>query len=433
MQYEEELKAGKLPEAFAGKVLGLLTRPDKNSIEYKAMEAAAGARGVSPARLMLDCGGIASPRALHEARFLAEFFPHGTGFPAVTVGPLPDDLPRADVQAFSIDDITTTEIDDAFSVEHLADGRVRIGVHIAAPALGIVRGDPVDAIARTRLSTVYMPGDKITMLPDDVVDVFTLKEGDYRPALSLYIIVNRETQEIVANETRAELVFVKSNLRHNHLDGFVNEETLAAGTGEYPHKDDIAVLWPLAQALFEKRHRARGLRPEARGAAQHRLQLLRRRRARVDHAAPPRVAARPDRVGFAILANSTWAPSCTTTRCRASTARSAASARRPEAHADADDSRAARRPRRRAVRVEHVAAAPLRRPREPVATARVRAAWRHREARRAVRRRTPICTRSCRASTTPTRPTPTTSAGWSISGACAGSRRSRRSRSSRAS
>ncbi|KVE39756.1 ribonuclease catalytic domain-containing protein [Burkholderia sp. TSV86] len=255
--YEEELKAGRLPDAFVGRALNLLTKPDKNSIEYKALEAAAAARGVSPARLMLDCGGIASARALHEARFLAEYFPHGTGFPSVTVGKLPDDLPRADVSAFSIDDITTTEIDDAFSVEHLADARVRIGVHIAAPALGITRGDPIDAIARARLSTVYMPGDKITMLPDDVVDIFTLKEGGYRPALSLYIIVNRDTQEIVANETRAELVYVKSNLRHNTLDELVTEESLAAGTGDYPHKDDIAVLWPLAQALFEKRQVAR--------------------------------------------------------------------------------------------------------------------------------------------------------------------------------
>ncbi len=255
--YEEELKAGRLPEAFAGKALALLTRPDKNSIEYKALESAAGARGESAARLMLECGGIPSARALHEARFLAEFFPHGTGFAPVTVGALPDDLPRANVEAFSIDDVTTTEIDDAFSVEHLSDGRIRIGVHIAAPALGVTRGDAVDAIARARLSTVYMPGDKITMLPDDVVEVFTLKEGDYRPALSLYIIVNRETQEIVANETRAELVFIKHNLRHNTLDELVTEESLAAGSGEYPHKDDIAVLWPLAQALFEKRQAAR--------------------------------------------------------------------------------------------------------------------------------------------------------------------------------
>ena len=263
--YEEELKAGKLPEALAAKAIGLLTKPDKNTIEYKALEAAAAARGISQARLMLECGGIPSARALHEARFLSEFFPHGIGFPAVEIPPLPEDLPEAEVEAFSIDDVTTTEIDDAFSVQHLADGRIRIGVHIAAPALGIARGDMVDAIARTRLSTVYMPGDKITMLPDSVVETFTLAEGGLRPALSLYIIVNRETQEIVASETRAERVFVKTNLRHNHLDEFVTEETLANGSGDYPHKEDIAVLWPLAQALFEKRQEARatyGLRRE---------------------------------------------------------------------------------------------------------------------------------------------------------------------------
>nr|WP_306805980.1 RNB domain-containing ribonuclease [Caballeronia sp. BR00000012568055] len=255
--YEEELKAGKLPDALKGKAIGLLTKPDKNSIEYKALEAAAIARGMSQARLMLECGGIASARALHEAKFLSEFFPHGIGFPSVQPSVLPEDLPEANVQAFSIDDVTTTEIDDAFSVEHLADGRVRVGIHIAAPALGIERGDSIDSIARGRLSTVYMPGDKITMLPDNVVDVFTLAEGGLRPALSLYIIVNRETQEIVATETRAERVFIKSNLRHNHLDEHVTEETLAAGSGDYAHKDDIAVLWPLAQALFEKRQQAR--------------------------------------------------------------------------------------------------------------------------------------------------------------------------------
>lgn len=305
--YEEELKAGRLPDAFAGKALGLLTKPDKNSIEYKALDAAALARGVSPARLMLDCGGIPSARALHEARFLAEYFPHGTGFPAVAVGKLPEDLPRADVNAFSIDDITTTEIDDAFSVEHLSDGRVRIGVHIAAPALGIVRGDAVDAIARARLSTVYMPGDKITMLPDDVVDVFTLKEGDYRPALSLYIIVKRDTQEIVANETRAEYVYVKSNLRHNTLDELVTEDALAAGTGDYPHKGDIAALWPLAQALFERRQVARagyGLKREVQRNTDYNFYV------EGEH-----VSITPRRRGspldlivseLAILANSTW-------------------------------------------------------------------------------------------------------------------------------
>jgi exoribonuclease-2 len=264
-QYEEELKAGHLPEAFNGRALALLTKPDKNSMEYRALENAAAARGMSMPKLMLDCGGIASPRALHEARFLAEYFPHGTGFPHVEVSALPDDLPEAHVQAFSIDDITTTEIDDAFSVQHLADGRVRIGIHIAAPSLGITRGDAVDIIARARLSTVYMPGDKITMLPDGIVDAFTLKEGGLRPALSLYIIANCETQEIVATETRAERVFIAHNLRNNTLDELVTEEALATGAGDYPCKDDIATLWPFARALFEKRQQMRagyGLRRE---------------------------------------------------------------------------------------------------------------------------------------------------------------------------
>jgi exoribonuclease-2 len=257
-QYEQDLKAGRLPEAFAGKTLALLTRPDKNSIEYKAFEAASLATGKSMAQLMLDVGGIESPRALHEARFLSEFFPHGIGFPGIEPGLPPDDLPDAaeGVRAFSIDDVTTTEIDDAFSVQRFADGRVRIGVHIAAPALGIERGDAADAIARARLSTVYMPGDKITMLPDSLVDTFTLKEGGMRPALSLYVLVD-QNQEIVASETVAERVFVANNLRHNDLESIVTEEALVSGSGDYPHKDDIAVLWPFANALYEKRQHAR--------------------------------------------------------------------------------------------------------------------------------------------------------------------------------
>ncbi|BEU22664.1 RNB domain-containing ribonuclease [Paraburkholderia sp. 22B1P] len=305
--YEEELKAGRLPDGFQSKALGLLTKPDKNSIEYKALEAAAAARGISMARLMLECGGIPSARALHEARFLSEFFPHGTGFPPVTVGALPDDLPQADVEAFSIDDVTTTEIDDAFSVEHLSDGRVRIGIHIAAPALGIERGDAVDAIARGRLSTVYMPGDKITMLPDSVVEKFTLAEGGLRPALSLYSIVNRETQEIVVSETRAELVYVKNNLRHNTLDELVTEEALANGTGDYPHKEDIAVLWPFAQALFEKRQLARagfGLKREVQRNTDFNFYV------EGEHVSitPRRRGSPLDTIvaELAILANSTW-------------------------------------------------------------------------------------------------------------------------------
>jgi exoribonuclease-2 len=264
-QYVDELKANRLPQTMKPIALQLLFKPDKNSIEYKALDAACSELQLTPQRLMLAAGGIASPKDLHLSKFLFECFPKGTGFPSAELPSAPPGLPAADVQAFSIDDVTTTEIDDAFSVVMQPDGKVRVGIHIAAPALGIGRDDALDAIARQRLSTVYMPGDKITMLPDALVEAFTLAEGRTCPALSLYVTLDPQDWSVVATETKAEAVPIAANLRHNDLDALVTEENLAAGAGEYPHKADIGLLWQWAQVLEQGRMAKResfGLRPE---------------------------------------------------------------------------------------------------------------------------------------------------------------------------
>ncbi|HZW13505.1 MAG TPA: RNB domain-containing ribonuclease [Noviherbaspirillum sp.] len=263
-KYVEELKARQLPEAFKPIALQLLFKPDKNSIEYKALDTACSELQTTPQRLMLDVGGIASPKQLHLSKFLFEYFPKGTGFPQVDI-PMASSLPVADVQAFSIDDVTTTEIDDAFSVVMQADGKVRVGIHIAAPGLAIKRDDALDAIARQRLSTVYMPGDKITMLPDELVEAYTLAEGRTCPALSLYATLDPADWSLVATETKAEAVPIAANLRHNDLDEIVTEENLAADAGEYAHKADIKLLWQWAQVLEKGRMAKReafGLKPE---------------------------------------------------------------------------------------------------------------------------------------------------------------------------
>lgn len=263
-QYVDELKAGRLPQAMQPLALQLLFRPDKNSVEYKALDTACNEMQISPQRLMLRTGGIRSAKDLHLSKFMLEHFPKGTGFPPVDVPDAPA-LPRADVEAFSIDDVTTTEIDDAFSVVTLADGTIRVGIHIAAPGLGIRRNDAIDAIARQRLSTVYMPGDKITMLPDALVEAYTLAEGRTCPAVSLYATVNPADWSVITTETKAEAVPIAANLRHNDLDDVVTEENLGAGTGDYPRKPEIALLWQWAQVLEKGRMAKResfGLRPE---------------------------------------------------------------------------------------------------------------------------------------------------------------------------
>jgi len=263
--YVDELKAGRLPEALQPLVQQLLFKPDKNSIEYKALETAASELQTTQQRLMLTTRGIASAKELHMGRFLFEHFPRGAGFPPVTVPEAPAGLPLAKVAAFSIDDVTTTEIDDAFSVETLEDGTVRVGIHIAAPGLGIRPDDAIDKIARARMSTVYMPGDKITMLPDEVVGAYTLAEGKDCPALSLYAVLDPSDWSVISTTTRAERVPMKSNLRHNDLDELVNEETLENGEGEYPHKTELGLLWKWALQLEAgrmKKREAFGLKPE---------------------------------------------------------------------------------------------------------------------------------------------------------------------------
>ena len=266
-EYVAALKQHRLPDAMKPLVQQLLFKPDKNSIEYKALDAACSELQMAPQRLMLACGGIATPKDLHFSKFLYESFPKGIGFPAVTLPGTPS-LPVAQVQAFSIDDVTTTEIDDAFSVVTLADGKLRIGIHIAAPGLGIRRDDAIDQIARQRMSTVYMPGDKITMLPDALVESFTLAEGKTCAAVSLYATVDPQDWSVVGTETRAEAVPIAANLRHNDLDALVTEDNLALGGAEspdYPHKADIAVLWQWAQVLEKGRMAKRegfGLKPE---------------------------------------------------------------------------------------------------------------------------------------------------------------------------
>ena len=246
-----ELKAFTLPPEFATILDQLLYKPDRNRPETKALEAACAETGLSSLHLLDKCGAIRSAFDTHYRRFLLEHFPSGIDFPAIETPSAAGDLPRAAVEAFSIDDAATTEIDDAFSLETLADGW-RVGIHIAAPGLGITPGSPLDAVARERLSTVYMPGNKITMLPDAAVETFTLAAGRTCPALSLYLTVAPDFT-IAAHESRIELVPIAANLRHHDIEPLFNAETVRTAVPDFPYRDQLLTLWQFACACEKRR------------------------------------------------------------------------------------------------------------------------------------------------------------------------------------
>ncbi len=255
-EWADQMAAGAVPEALRTKVFELAHKPDKNSLEYKAMMDACASTGLSPVRLLDKCGAIPSSQEFHLQAFLLEYFPKGTGFPNLAAPEPPPDLPAGDAPAFSIDDAATTEIDDAFSVIFQADGSVRVGIHIAAPALGIAPGSDLDRIAATRLSTVYMPGDKITMLPEALVERYTLAENRVCPALSLYVDVAPD-MTIRGLHTQADTVRIAANLRHETLEPLFNEDTIKnPAAPDYGFRRELEWLWGFACHLEAARGKA---------------------------------------------------------------------------------------------------------------------------------------------------------------------------------
>lgn len=263
--WAEELGRGECPAPVRDQLYKILFKPDKNSAEYKAVVEASRATHTAPLDLLQKSGAIASPYQFHWKRFLFENFPKGTGFPALQAPEVKDELPLADVKAFSIDDSATTEIDDALSVQGLGSGTVTLGIHIAAPGLAVLPGSPIDTVGRARLSTVYMPGYKLTMLPDEVVKSYTLQEGRNCPSLSLYLTLDEATLEIRESVTRLEQVPIVSNLRHDVLDSTFTEAFFeAAQTSppvDVPWGVELSFLHRLARHLKAQREVVRG-KPE---------------------------------------------------------------------------------------------------------------------------------------------------------------------------
>lgn len=257
-----EIVAGQCPAPVREQLYKILFKPDKNAAEYKAVVEAAKRSHQPPLELLKAAGAIDSPYQFHWKRFLFDNFPKGTGFPALAAPPVREELPLSPVQAFSIDDSATTEIDDALSVQGLGSGTVVFGIHIAAPGLAIAADSPLDKVARERLSTVYMPGWKLTMLPDEVVQAYTLIAGRDCPAVSLYVTMDEATLAVTGSETKLERVSIVSNLRHDKLDAVITEASLTGqAPADYAHAAELAFAFRLARHLKAQREVARG-KPE---------------------------------------------------------------------------------------------------------------------------------------------------------------------------
>ena len=227
---------------------------------------------------------LPGPEDFFLRRFAFEFFPRGTGFPELS----PRSRRPAALPSRTSPPSPSTMRRPPRSTTRSRCERSRAASCAWACTSRRPRSGSRAAMRskRSRASacrTVYFPGGKITMLPPDAVEHATLAAGPARARrLALPHGRRREPSPSRAPSRASSGSRVADNLRIAELDTRLNEESVAAGKVEGAHGEELFALWRLARSLKVAARRRRGAQRPSR------LQHPRRRRARVDRAAPAR-------------------------------------------------------------------------------------------------------------------------------------------------
>jgi exoribonuclease II len=120
------------------------------------------------------------------------------------------------LHVYTIDDESTTEIDDGLSIETLPDGKKRIWVHIADPTRWIEPFSLLDREARKRGTTIYLPTGMIPMFPHELATgTMSLIQSQVCHALSFGIELS-DRGEVTHAEITPSLI--KPNYRLTYED-----------------------------------------------------------------------------------------------------------------------------------------------------------------------------------------------------------------------
>ncbi|MEL6786681.1 MAG: ribonuclease R family protein, partial [Cyanobacteria bacterium J06607_15] len=135
----------------------------------------------------------------------------------------------------TIDDESTTEIDDGLSVEYLEAGTAKIWIHIADPTRIVNPGDELDLEARRRSTSLYLPTGMVSMFPPELATgPMSLVQGQVCSALSFGVILD-ETGGIQEYEIHPSLIKPTYRLTYDDVD-----EMLQIGVQNEPEIADLA-------------------------------------------------------------------------------------------------------------------------------------------------------------------------------------------------
>lgn len=133
-----------------------------------------------------------------------------------------------DLYTFTIDGPYTTDFDDALSFEPSPEGGGRLGVHITDAAALLPAGHLLDLEAKERGTTIYMPDDRVPMLPPQLSEeALSLREGQLRPTISCLATLDAQGRVSDFRLTRSVLK-VSRRLTYEEADEMLHSDPALA-------------------------------------------------------------------------------------------------------------------------------------------------------------------------------------------------------------
>lgn len=200
-----------------------------------------------------------SPAALAEARAEARRFEEAA--------PDPHRLDLSSSTIVTIDPADARDFDDAVSLDRDEKGFWRLGVHIADVAEFVQPGTVLDAEARARGTSVYLPGKVVPMLPELLSNgLASLQEGRPRFTKSVFVEFDAEGR-ITAVDFANTLLQVTRRLNYDEVQQFFDKPSRHRKDFSMPVAGLLERMRELANLLRERRRRRGFLElsmPEAR-------------------------------------------------------------------------------------------------------------------------------------------------------------------------
>jgi len=178
--------------------LGRLTLPVDNSIPAgTAVVANLPKTGNGQAHIIEILGDRSSDEAVARRILGRHQLPHDYPQEAISqqahMGSSPTRRDLTGMTVITIDDDSSTDLDDALSAEPSTNGSIRVYVHIADVSEHVLPGSPVDRHASNFPTSVYLPQRVVHMLPSHLgADALSLLPGEDRDTVTVEMRISAD-------------------------------------------------------------------------------------------------------------------------------------------------------------------------------------------------------------------------------------------------